>query len=243
MKVLSIGNSFSQDAHRYLHRVAQAAGFSMKTVNLYIGGCPLKKHYLNAMENLRAYAMEFNGEATGFMVSIKEALMSDDWDVVTLQQVSHQSVDFETYEPYLSFMKNYIQTYCPKAKIYIHQTWAYEEHSDRLNKTMGYEKAADMLADLKGAYIKAKETIQAEGIIPCGEVMYEMLLRGIPSVHRDSFHASYGLGRYALALTWYGFLTGNPIKDNDFTSFDQEETAEAIQIAKESVQAVLERVL
>ena len=47
MKILSIGNSFSQDAQRYLHRLAKNEGVDMKTVNLYIGGCPLRSHYLN----------------------------------------------------------------------------------------------------------------------------------------------------------------------------------------------------
>ena len=37
MKILSIGNSFSQDAQRYLHALAKADGENFKTVNLYIG--------------------------------------------------------------------------------------------------------------------------------------------------------------------------------------------------------------
>ena len=45
MKVLAIGNSFSNDAMRYLHGIAKADGVDMKTVNLFIGGCsPLKKY-------------------------------------------------------------------------------------------------------------------------------------------------------------------------------------------------------
>ena len=39
MKVLAIGNSFSNDAMRYLHGIAKADGVDMKTVNLFIGGC------------------------------------------------------------------------------------------------------------------------------------------------------------------------------------------------------------
>ena len=36
MKVLSIGNSFSQDATRYLHQIAKNSGDDFKTVNLYV---------------------------------------------------------------------------------------------------------------------------------------------------------------------------------------------------------------
>ena len=71
----------------------------MKVVNLYIGGCSLRTHYLNMLEDRKNYMMEFNGVATGFMVSIKDALISDDWDVITLQQVSGNSVNYDTFQP------------------------------------------------------------------------------------------------------------------------------------------------
>ena len=40
MNILSIGNSFSQDAQKWLHKLAAGNGVEMDTVNLYIGGCP-----------------------------------------------------------------------------------------------------------------------------------------------------------------------------------------------------------
>ena len=51
MKVLAIGNSFSTDATRYLREVAKANGDNFKAINLYIGACPLRKHYLNILQN------------------------------------------------------------------------------------------------------------------------------------------------------------------------------------------------
>jgi len=69
INVLAIGNSFSQDATRYLRKVAQAAGDDIKVVNLYIGGCPLWRHYKNICEDAPAYSLEIDGESTGFFVS------------------------------------------------------------------------------------------------------------------------------------------------------------------------------
>ena len=149
MKILCIGNSFSQDATRYLSRIGKAAGTGIKTVNLYIGGCPLKTHYFNVLEDQPAYAFEFNGENTGIKVSIKTALMSDEWDVVTLQQVSHQAPRYNTYQPYLNELAAYVRKYAPHTKIYMHQTWAYEDGSDRLCKELGYKKSTEMLEDIK----------------------------------------------------------------------------------------------
>ena len=101
MNILSIGNSFSQDAQRYLHRIAKADGCTLNTFNLYIGGCPLSLHYRNMLSEERAYMLEMNGESTGFKVSLKDALLNRDWDVVTIQQVSSESPYYETYQPFL----------------------------------------------------------------------------------------------------------------------------------------------
>ncbi len=38
LKILSIGNSFSQDAQRYLYDISKSNGEEIKNVNLYIGG-------------------------------------------------------------------------------------------------------------------------------------------------------------------------------------------------------------
>ena len=91
MNILSIGNSFSQDAQRYLHQIAKAGGVNLNAFNLYIGGCSLSSHYRNMLSEERAYTLEMNGQSTDFYVSLKEALLNRNWDVVTIQQVSHES--------------------------------------------------------------------------------------------------------------------------------------------------------
>lgn len=239
MKILAIGNSFSIDATRYLHQIAEADDFQMKVVGVAIGGCSLRKHYLNALENNRAYGLHFNGSATGFLVSIKEALISDEWDVITIQQVSTKSTDYNTFQPYLQFLREYIRKYSPEAKLYLQQTWAYEDGSPRLCELMKYTKAEEMLADIKKSYQLAAEAIHADGIIPSGEVMYEMVKRGIPKVHRDTYHASLGLGRYALGLTWYTTLTGRDIMNNQFMQLDEENSDEERTLAKQCVREVV----
>ena len=52
MRVLAIGNSYSQDATRYLYGIARAGGVDVKVVNLYIGGCSLSRHYRNMLSEL-----------------------------------------------------------------------------------------------------------------------------------------------------------------------------------------------
>lgn len=219
MKILSIGNSFSQDAQRYLSRIAKSEGMDFKTVNLYIGGCSLRTHYLNALEDRANYNFEFNGENTGIQVSIKQALMSEEWDVVTLQQASCFSAKQNTYEPYIQTLADYVRKYCPHTKIFIHQTWAYEDGSDRL-KENGYATAKDMFEDIKRTYVSVAREINADGIIACGQAMFNAVQLGIGKVHRDTFHATLGAGRYLLALTWFKALTNKDISNNRFADFD-----------------------
>lgn len=239
MKVLAIGNSFSEDGTRYLYQIAKADNYDMKVVNLSIGGCPLRLHFANTVENNRNYGMQLNGMVSGFKVSIREALLSDEWDVATIQQVSHASINYDTFQPYLNYMADYIRMHAPKAKLYLQQTWAYEEGSKRLCEELKYEKAEDMLQDVRVSYHKAAEDIRADGIIPSGEVMLEMVKRGIEKVHRDPIHAKLGIGRYALGLTWYATLTGNDVMNNPFTELVEAASEEDMQIARECVRDIV----
>ena len=152
MNVLSIGNSFSQDAQRYLSQIAKADGFELNTFNLYIGGCSLSLHYRNMLSEKEAYFLEMNGTNTGFRVSLKDAVLNRDWDVITIQQVSSKSPYYETYQPYLDKIVEYVRDCCPKTKIAIHQTWAYEQNSQKL-KDLGYSNHTDMFADIEREFI------------------------------------------------------------------------------------------
>ena len=238
MKVLSIGNSFSQDAQRYLHRLAKAEGVKLKCVNLYIGGCTLRRHYLNMLDDQAAYRFEFNGESTGLSVSIRQALISDEWDYITLQQASPLSGRQESYSPYLQALAEYVRRYCPHTRILIHQTWAYEDGSQKLENLGLYGDAREMFAAIEQAYRHAADMIGADGIIPCGAAMQRAREYGIEKIHRDTFHADLGVGRYLLALCWYKALTGNDISTNRFSEFDVPVTEDERRAAIQSVESV-----
>lgn len=237
MKILSIGNSFSMDATHYLNRMAKSCGLQINTVNLYIGGCSLYTHYINAVENLSNYTLDFNGFYTGFQVSIKQALISNDYDIVTLQQASHFSFKPETYEPYLSYLAEYVRKYCPHAKIFIHQTWGYNPGEARLGE-MGFLTHRSMYDEVEKSYDKAFQIIggEAYGLIPCGKTMCALVESGISSseIFRDAIHAGFGLGRYALALTWLEYLAEKSAFDCDFSDFDAEVDMSAIECAKKA---------
>jgi len=238
MKILAIGNSFSQDATRYLHQIARAGGDLLEVFNLYIPGCPLERHYRNMLGDKRDYLLEVNGQKTNFAVSMKEALLSQQWDVITLQQLSHQASKPESYQPYLNEVAAYVRRLQPKAKLLIHETWAYEADTPRLREKGGFETPEDMMAAVKSAYYAAAKEINADGLIPCGEALLDVMHRGAASVHRDTSHASLGLGRYTLGLMWYRCLFDKPVADNPFCDWDVPVTDEERDMAKAAVDAL-----
>ena len=239
MKILSIGNSFSQDAQRYIHKLAALNGDYVKTVNLYIGGCSLRQHYFNMLENAKKYEFQFNGEGTGLPVTVKDALMSDSWDYVTLQQASHYSTKWETYEPYLPKIAEYVKLYAPQAKILIHQTWQYDEKL-LLERKMG-NTVADMREAIKEAYLKAAKLINADGIITSGELIAALIKNGIPEPHRDGYHLSRGAGRLAVGLLWYSYLTEKNPAELLIPETDVPVTEEEIKIIRKSVAEVMSK--
>ncbi len=238
MNILSIGNSFSQDATRYIHRIARNDGFNLNVANLYIGGCPLQKHFCCMHSEEKAYELEYNGELTYFKVSLKEALLNREWDYITIQQASHLSYKYESYQPYLNEVCDYIKKLCPKAKVVIHQTWPYENESIRI-KDAGYSSHEKMFNDIEKSYNKAAEDIKAEFIIPSGKLIEKLFENGIEKVHRDTFHLRKGLSRYAVGLLWYALFTGNDIENNTFCDFDEEVTEKEITIAKKCVKELI----
>jgi hypothetical protein len=200
--------------------LAKADGRDLYTVNLFIGGCSLKTHYENLCSDAAAYMLEENGTRTDEMISIRAALLREKWDVVTLQQASHHSAHFETYAPYLPSLAACVRELCPQAKLYIHQTWGYEQDSERL-RNQGYGSMAGMFCDVEKSYARAAEQIAADGVIPSGRALLTAYQNGIGRVHRDGFHAGLGAGRYILALTWYKTLTGADITNNAFDELDE----------------------
>lgn len=239
MKILTIGNSFSEDATRYLHQVAESQGVYFEVVNVCIGGCSMKMHHGNMQSGAKNYLLCYNGYYTGFSVTLEDALTSREWDVVTIQQVSHDSPQKETFYPYVTELVDYIRARQPKAKLMLQETWAYEDGSHRLTVELGYKSRKDMIADIKAAYAEVAKEEGFDGVIPSGSLFDMMLDNGIGKIHRDTFHASLGLGRYALALLWFRYLTGMSVAENSFSDFDEPISDGEIAIAKACVEELV----
>lgn len=221
-KILAIGNSFSEDSTYYLHDLAAASGIETKVVNLYIGGCPLERHWSNIEQNEPAYQYQINGVKTERYVSIAEILAEDEWDYVVTHQASHDSGWIQTYEPFMELLVNYIHQYAPQAEFVIQKTWAYEVDSKH-DRFMRYHRSQEfMYTQLCNCY----ETIAKKydlRLIPSGDIIQGLrrtdtfnVKKGGMSICRDGFHMHHLYGRYLLAAAWAKYLLGVDLSKNDF---------------------------
>ena len=227
MKILSIGNSFSQDAHRWLHQLAKLNGHDFYTIDLYVSGCSLQTHWEDYLAGNAASSLEINGNLGDTFVTVADALKMEDWDIVTLQQASPLSGKWESYEPYLSNLAQVVKTACPNAQIYFHQTWAYEKDATYSGYKHYDNDQQKMYNGILDASEKAGKKLGAP-LIPVGRII-QGLRENLPefdygnggrSLNRDGFHLTYDYGRFAAAATWIKKITGKDVFAKEFEGFD-----------------------
>ena len=157
LKILMIGNSFSISVLSYGPQVAHRLDTGMDICSLYIGGCSLARHAGNIRQagvdpDFAPYAVRWSYDSleTGAeppfagvlkpdgkgvphrMANVPQMLAADKWDVVTIQQASHESWNPATYEPFAGEVIATVRKYAPQAKIVIQQTWSYCDADGRI---------------------------------------------------------------------------------------------------------------
>ncbi len=220
MKILSIGNSFSEDAQSYLKKIADSVGAPLKAVNLFIGGCSLSIHADCIRNNSKSYMYELNGERIGRAVSVEDVINEEDWDIITVQQASQDSGKYETYY-YGLYLLGYIKAKCANSKVFFHETWAYESDSEA--RLVNYGKSQEQMYN--SIKLAANHFCQENGlpVIPVGEVIAEIRKQplfdypnGGQSLCRDGSHLHLIYGRYAAGATWFETLLGGDILKSDY---------------------------
>lgn len=224
LKVLSVGNSFSVNAQKYLKAIADSMDSPLILGNASIGGCSIERHWLNASTNGVQYS--YKGEK----ITLEEFIKADRWDVITIQQASGFSRFPESYEPAGTELIAFIKKRAPQAEVVVHETWAYREGEGRLAT---WKISTDtMYADVSGSY-KAFAAKHGLRLIPAGDAF--QLARKTPAwgdytpvdknagtpasgktLHaNDGYHANTA-GEFLLGCVWYEFLFGKDIRTSTY---------------------------
>ncbi|MBQ3006103.1 MAG: DUF4886 domain-containing protein [Clostridia bacterium] len=220
MNVLSIGNSFSTNAHKFIPHMAKAAGKELLLCNLFIGGCSLEQHWSNWREEKTAYDYEvylpFETEMSSAPeVALHEAVEDEEWDIITLQQCSHFSGIPETYSPYLSELTEYCRMVQPKAKIMLHQTWAYENGCQHPGFASYGKDQQEMYRALTEAYANASLEADINLIIPSGRAWQTARNTIGDKLTIDGFHGN-DMGCYLASACFYEMIFDESIYENAF---------------------------
>ncbi len=223
--VLSLGNSYTDDSHAYLSRLAEHEGKRLYTVNLYHSGCSLQQHYDFWKSGVSEYNYELNGKMDwNSKVSLEEILPTQKWDVITLQESSYAACASNGWNrDILREFVAYFNEKQPQARIMLHQPWAYADGYKSHNASTGYTQAA-MWGKTERASAAAAEELGLP-LIPSGWAMFEAQQRlnngsySIESIQRDGSHAENAWGRYMLSLVWYSAITGEK-PSNTFDGFN-----------------------
>ncbi len=228
IKLLTIGNSFADNATALLPDFAKAGGKDLLVFHANLDGHSLQQHvnYLQAFEadpndpKGHAYKNHVDPGTGGKKdFSLREALESADWDVVTIQQVSNLSFKPESYQPFAGILIAYIHKYAPHAEILILETWAYPDDFFVKFKEDGLDQKT-MYAKLKDAYEKLSAETGLQ-IIPVGDAFQKVrnLAKSInPNVAGDK-HASQS-GKYLAAAVFHEVIFRDNIESNPFVPAD-----------------------
>jgi hypothetical protein len=218
LRILAIGNSFSDDGMEHLPALLEDMGIeNVELARLHVGGCTLERHMQFYDKKEAAYIFYHSKAGENKWVeaeqkaSIQEALSMGEWDIITMQQASGVSGLYESYVPHLERLINVIKAAQPNAELVWHMTWSYStdsNHNEFPNYDRDQRKMYRAITDCVHRLLKDYKII--DKIIPSGtaiQSLRESAINNSPKdFTRDGYHMDFGAGRYALACTWYEVL-------------------------------------
>ena len=211
VRILAIGNSFSQDAvEQYLHELAEAEGISTIIGNMFIGGCSLERHVKNARDNAPAYAYRKIGTDG--------------------KKREKGKMSLETVLASLPELIEYVKARLPKkTKLMLHQTWAYastSRHSGFKNYNCNQLTMYQAIAD---AVKKAAKANKIKIVIPSGTAIQNARTSFIGDhLNRDGYHLDVKIGRYTAACTWFERIFKHNVVGNPYTPEGLDEARKAV---------------
>lgn len=163
IRLLTIGNSFADNATEYLPAIAEAdPGVTLVLGKANLGGCTLERHATLAA----ASAADTSKGPYAGKKSLQEMLKKEPWDFVTLQQQSQLSADYATFQPWLDQLRDLVRTGAPQAEMLLHETWAYRPDHPLL-PTMKMNQV-QMYEHIRESYAQAAAHLGGLRLLPVG---------------------------------------------------------------------------
>lgn len=220
LRVLAIGNSFSSDAvEQNLWELLDAAGIPAIIGNVSAPGSYLSHHWNRAVGDkteYRYFKRTEDGNSSLENQTLQQAVLDEEWDIISLQQASDLSGQYETYFPYLPDLKAWIGDRSD-ARIVFHQTWAYPAHSTQAAFTNYGNDQETMYKAIADAVNRATAACGIQTVIPVGTAVQNARNSQLgDTLNRDGLHLELTYGRFLAACVWYEILSGNNVEENPY---------------------------
>ena len=240
LRILGVGNSFTDDGMMYLPDLLAAAGIHNVVLGrLYYPGCSLRQHCefdaADAPRYIYYKSTQNRWETVSDAATLREGVEDERWDVLVLQQSSAYSGAYFSYEPWLGRLIERVRYYCPNAGACVawQMTWSYGSASDH-DAFPRYDRDSKVMYDaIVDAVRRLMEQTGIDVVIPTGTAV-ENLRAGAfnnPPLDftRDGYHLDEGCGRYTAACTWFQTLVApclqTDIRGNAFRPASTRHTA------------------
>lgn len=245
LKILAIGNSYTNNATQYISKIAESMGLDIKAASLYKDGCMVQGHleryeayeklghdaYYASSNSIKYIHLNVNGVADTSILSMQEAIASDDWDFIVMHQAPNSCDKLEKYwteeNPDLVTLYTYIQAELKKnnntkCEIVFNQGWSFSHEMSIDNNykwyPVDYENTRDFFLKIEKTVDEAAKIVQREkgldaplDIIPSGKAMqlakdefgFGDTYGEADSLYADFIsHLSNPIGRYMIANLW-----------------------------------------
>ena len=222
LKILGIGNSFTQDGTEYLPLLLANAGIKNVTLGrMIISGSSFSTHYQTHVQNTAGFTYTKSPAGVNFwnqsvMKTFIEGVSDEDWDIIIFQPWNTDL--YGSYQPNLNNLIDIILGISENAslKFGCQMTWAFGSSSTHAIFGNFNNNQMQMYQSIVNTTKTMVETTILEIIIPSSTAIQN--LRGTSvnnpplDLTRDGYHADLGAGRYTLACTWFETLIAPFVK-------------------------------
>ena len=224
LRVLDIGNSYTEDATHYLPEIVAASGIDTSDMCLYRtfrGGASFKNWYdIYHNQDASTYTISkvvggLNADISGTAAAnngekFRNTLTNNEWDLIIIHQVSQYAPYYSRWEEnnnagYLSKLIRLIRKHQPKATIgflLVHSYWSNYSGNSEKSSLKRWQLIADSAMKLRANY-------DINFIIPYGTAIQNLRASSLNNDYdltADGTHCGSGLADYTAACTYFQAL-------------------------------------
>ena len=220
LKVLDIGNSFTNDATDLLPLIAESSGSDVSNFCLYKAirsNASFKSWYNVYCDRDTAYTYRIEKVFGGLSANVstgrgakgdgslfRKLLTDEQWDIIIIQPY-YGIGNSASREGYLNKFISVIKEHQPNAEIGFHIIHSLWDHHASNKEGSSYERWKLVCSSTKSL----QEEYGIDFIIPYGTAIENLRSSSLNNEYdltRDGLHLAYGLGRYTAACCYYESL-------------------------------------